>query len=128
MSDGLQGYELREKVGTDHLGEIWLALRKEPAGLVRVRIVTFQALNEMAVQPRYVDGMARAFRVRHPGLAPGVEAGVDGERAFGVVEWPDGLSLGTRIRREGRLTQAESLKIAGEAAAEIGRASCRERV
>jgi len=116
MSDGLTGYELREKVATDHLGEIWLALRKDPAGLVRVRIVTFQALNELSVRPRFVDGMTRAFRVRHPGLAAGVEAGVHEERAFGVVEWPDGLTLGTRLRRESRLTQSESLKIAGEVA------------
>ncbi len=119
MSGGLQDYELRDKVGTDHLGETWLALRKSPPGLARVRIVTFQSLNELSVQPRYLDEAARALRVRHAGLAPGIEVGVDDHRAFGVVEWPDGITLGTRLRREGRLTQAESLRIIGEAAAAL---------
>ncbi|OQW95449.1 MAG: hypothetical protein BWK77_07405 [Verrucomicrobia bacterium A1] len=116
MSDGLQGYELRSKVGTDHLGEIWMALRKSPPGLVRVRLISFQTLNDSGVQPRYVEEIRRAFKAAHPGLVAGVEAGVDDGRVFTVVEWPDGETLAECLRRDGRLTQLEAIRIVAAAA------------
>jgi serine/threonine-protein kinase len=119
MSDGLQGYELRSKVGADHLGEIWMALRKSPPGLVRVRLVSFQSVNESGVQARYLDEVRRAFKAAHAGLVPGVEVGADDGRVFTVVEWPDGETLAERLRREGRLTQAEAIRIVADAAAAL---------
>lgn len=119
MSDGLQGYELRSKIDTDHLGEIWMALRKSPPGLVRVRLISFQSLNEPGVQPRYIEEVRKAFKAAHSGLVPGVEVGVDDGRVFTVVEWPDGETLAERVRREGRLPQAEAVRIAADAAAAL---------
>lgn len=119
MSDGLQGYELRSKVGADHLGEIWMALRKSPPGLVRVRLISFESLNESGVQARYVEEIRKAFKTAHSGLIPGVEVGVDDGRAFTVVEWPDGETLSERLRRDGRLTQLEAIRIVADAAAAL---------
>jgi serine/threonine protein kinase len=115
-------YEFRECVGTDYLGEVWLALGPDHVGPVRIRVVTQPVLCEPDIRDSVLEEVRRVFRVQDPGLLHGVECGVDDSSGQLVVvtEWADGSTLGKRLRREGRISESEALRMADEIARALG--------
>ncbi len=115
-------YEFRQCVGTDYLGEVWLALGPDHVGPVRIRVVTQPALCEPEIRDSILEEVRRVFHVQDPGLLRGVECGVDDSsgQLMVVTEWADGSTLGARLRREGRISEAEALRVADEIARVLG--------
>ncbi len=115
---------------TDAVGEVWQALAHDPPGPVRLRILSAPGLSDTHISGALLEAAQRAVRVRHAGLPAPVAAGLDAETgsAWLATAWPDGGTLGSRLRRDGRLSLAEGLRIAREVAAALDAAWRSERL
>ncbi|MCX7818024.1 MAG: hypothetical protein N2652_02265 [Kiritimatiellae bacterium] len=122
MSPALrERFELRSRILTDALGEVWHALAHDPPGPVRVRLLNGSGLTTPEVRGALLECARRAARVRSPGLPEPIAADLDPESGavYLATTWPDGETLGARLRREGRLSFAEGIRVAREVASAL---------
>lgn len=131
MSPALrEQFELRTRVQTDALGDVWQAIALDPPGPVRLRVLSAPGLCDPHLCGALLELARRATSIHHPGLPDPVAAGLDAESGavWLATTWPDGDPLGARLRRDGRMSFAEGLRIAREVAVALDAAWCSERL
>lgn len=123
-------FELHTRIQTDLLGEVWRAIARDPPGPARVRILCGSGLSEPPIRDLTFELAQRAARVRHPSLPDPIHADIDAESGavYLATVWPDGETLGARLRREGRISFAEGVRLAHEVAAVLEAAWHSERL
>ena len=123
-------YEFRDRIASDGMGEVWMALAHEPPRLVRLRRATGEVWGDSALAEAWLFEVRRAARVRQSSLPELFEWGLDEEngRPFVAGEWTDGANLAARLRDDRRLPPAEALRIAAEVAGALDAAWSAERL
>lgn len=116
-------YEVRAKLGSGGMGEIFLARRKGPAGFLRE--VVLKTLHGSGSDPvsheRFLAEARLAAQLRHPNLVDVYDLGEQGDGFFIVMEHIAGVTLSEAL---GRATQRQQ-PIAPEVVAELGVQLCR---
>ncbi len=116
LRDLLPGFEILEKVGQGGMGAVYRARRRSDGALVALKLLP-PHLGQVPDQlSRFLREARAAAALRHPNIVAGLDAGcVDGQH-FVAMEFVEGESLDSRLRREAPLPEAEALAI-GEAVA-----------
>ena len=86
---------------------------------VTLKVITERYLGDESARLRFLREARAAASVRHPNVATVFHLGRTGQNYFYAMEFVEGETLEKLIKRSGRL----EVKLA-----QIGRASCRERV
>ncbi len=97
----LGAWQLIEKIGEGGMGEVWLAQRCD--GLFEARAAIKLLRADMAgpgLAARFARERALLGRLAHPGIARLLDAGVEGERAYLVLEHVAGLALSEHVRQQ----------------------------
>ncbi|MFA6093372.1 MAG: serine/threonine-protein kinase [Elusimicrobiota bacterium] len=116
MADILEGSELggcriERFLARGGMGEVYQALH-----LRLDRVVALKLLSpELAARKEVVEAFTRearaAARLEHPRIVQVYDAGFDKGRHFIILQFVDGETLQERIRRVGRISPVESLRI-----------------
>ena len=116
-------YEILEAVGSGGMATVYRAKLSGPMGFekpVAVKVLQDDAAADEEIVRMFVDEARLGARLSHPNIAGVMEFGEADGRYFLAMEYVDGMSLGTLLRRRPKGRKAKGL----EPAAAVYVASC----
>lgn len=109
-------YRLRDRVGGGGMGEVWRAADQVLGRTVAVKLM----YPELVAEPGFADRFRAEARtlaaIRHSGVVTIHDYHSDDVGAFLVMEYIDGASLASLLRRESRFDPATTMALIAEAA------------
>jgi serine/threonine protein kinase len=115
-------YDLVEKIAEGGMGSVYRGRHRTTGDIVAVKLLAAQ----MASNPTYLQRFEKEYNaaqvLAHPNIVRALEYGVAAGQPYLVMEFVDGESLGQRLEREGRVPEAEAIRIIVEAAQGLQRA------
>ena len=123
LARGLTGrYVIERELGRGGMAHVWLARDLRHDRMVALKVLRPELAASLGGQ-RFLREIMLAARLQHPHLVPVYDSGeipalvpADAPILWFTMPWIDGESLRDRLRREGRLTPPEAVRIAREAA------------
>ncbi len=115
-------YDLLEKIAEGGMGAIWKGRHRTTGETVAVKIMPAHMANNSTLLKRFEQEFRAASRLDHPNIVRALDYGDAGATPYLVMEFVKGESLGQRIEREGRLSEAEAIRIIAQVAQGLHRA------
>ncbi len=106
----IKHYEIREKIGTGGMGEVYLAQDTRLQRPVAIKFLLPDSTFDAKAEKRLLREAQSAAVLNHPNICTIHEIGESENRSFIVMEYVEGETLDARIRRES-LSIGESLAI-----------------
>jgi serine/threonine protein kinase len=119
IADRYQQYELLRRedgslweLGRGAMGITYKAYDTNLRFAVALKVINSAYLDSETARQRFLREARAAAALRHPNVASVFNLGVEQENYFYVMEYIDGETLGTRVKRDGPLKPNEALNIA----------------
>jgi serine/threonine-protein kinase len=113
-------YRLDERVATGGMGDVWRGTDTVLGRRVAVKVLLPALLTDSGFLARFRAEARMLAALRHPGVVQVYDYGENdlptGRAVYLVMEYVDGEPLSERIRADGRLAAAETLRVIAEAA------------
>jgi serine/threonine protein kinase len=104
-------YQIVEKIAEGGMGTVYKARHRETGQVVAIKMVSSDMLSNAVLLKRFENEFRAASRLDHPNIVRALDFGTAAGRPYLVMEFVDGESLGQKLERDGRLPEAESLRI-----------------
>lgn len=104
------GYELLAEVGRGAMGQVFKA-KASDGNIVALKLLAPHLSDNPTLLKRFYQEGDIAMTLDHPNLVRALELGEDQGWHFFVMEFVEGDTLGARIKRLGKLPEAEALRI-----------------
>ena len=117
-----QRYELQELIGGGGMADVYKAKDLLLDRPVAVKILHEQFKSDTEFINRFHREAQAAARLSHPNIVNIFDVGVTGESHYIVMEYVPGSTLKDKIKQEGHLSVAESLRIARDIASALSHA------
>ncbi|HEY2785619.1 MAG TPA: serine/threonine-protein kinase, partial [Fimbriiglobus sp.] len=104
-------YEFQERIGAGGIGTVYRALDRKTGQPVAVKVLKSKYSESPTLHRRLVREFRAANELEHPNIVHALALETDGETSFVVFDLVDGCSLGSRIQSEGKLAEAEGIRI-----------------
>ena len=124
----IEGYDSFSPIGRGGMAGVWRARQMSLDRPVAVKILDAEQGATDEDVDRFQSEARAAARMSHPGIVQVYDAFYRGGRFCIVMELVEGATLGALIRRRGRLSQDEALRVAADVAAALGYAWDRLRL
>jgi serine/threonine protein kinase len=108
------GYPVVEKISTGGMGTVYKAQSLLAGQFVAIKVLANVGAADEVVRMRFAQECQVARNLNHPHIVRVLDYGLDGSRPFLVMEYVDGESLGQRLERDGRLPEAEAVRLIGQ--------------
>lgn len=120
----LGGYTLLARIGHGWLGEVYLAQHRRVDRLAAIKVVLPELSQKANVVDQFFKEARNTISIKHPGIIEILDCDLVDDRAFVIMEFLDGESLGAYFARVGKLEQdlAFLLGVTAAAAGAIGAA------
>ena len=123
LAQGLSGrYVIERELGRGGMASVWLARDLRYDRMVALKVLHSDLAASLGGQ-RFLREIMLAARLQHPHVVPVYDSGEIPSSAVAAppilwftMPWIDGESLRDRLRREGRVSPAEAVRIAREVA------------
>jgi serine/threonine protein kinase len=115
-------YRLEQRLGAGGMGAIWRAEHLTLQAPVAVKIIDRDAVRDEQTVARFLREAKAAASLRSPHVVQILDYGVDEGVPFIVMELLEGETLAERLKRNGRLTPAETARFMTHVGRAIGRA------
>jgi serine/threonine protein kinase len=115
-------YDLLEKIAEGGMGTVYKGRDRTTGQVVAVKVVPAHMANNAVLLRRFEQEFRAASILDHPNIVRALSYGTAGACPYLVMEFVDGESLGQRLEREGRLPEAEAVRIIGQVAQGLHRA------
>ena len=109
-------YELLEKVAEGGMGSVWRARHAETGQIVAIKIMPAHMASNPTLLRRFEQEFRAASRLDHPNIVRALDYGDTGTTPYLVMEFVEGESLGQKIERDGKMPEAESIRIVAQVA------------
>jgi serine/threonine protein kinase len=109
-------YDLIAKVAEGGMGTVYKGRHRLTGATVAVKVVPPHIASNPVYFKRFEQEYNAARSLDHPNIVRALDFGRDDGVPFLVMEFVEGESLGQRIDREQRLTEAEAIRIAAQIA------------
>ena len=116
------GYQILDKIGKGGMGTVYKAQDPTTGRIVAVKVVGGEVAADPVLRMRFAQECQVARKLDHPNAVQVLDFGLDGTKPYLVMEYIDGESLGQRIEREGRLPEAEAVRLISQAGQALARA------
>lgn len=107
----LGGFQLIEKVAEGGMGAVYKARQLSLDRIVAVKILPEHLAKDETFVRRFQQESRVAAQLKHPHLIEVYDAGVSDGRHYFVMEFVEGETVGSRLRREGPFPEAVALGI-----------------
>jgi serine/threonine protein kinase len=104
-------YEVLEKVAEGGMGTIYKGRHRQTGQIVALKVVPASMAKNAILLKRFEQEFRAASMLDHPNIVRALEYDGSGASPFLVMEFVDGESLGQRVERDGRMPEAEAIRI-----------------
>jgi len=104
-------YDLVEKIAEGGMGTVYKGRRRGDALPVAVKVIPAHLAANPVFLKRFEKEYTAASSLDHPNIVKALDFGKEGNLPYLVMEYVEGESLGQKIERDGKLTEAESICI-----------------
>lgn len=108
--NALGEYDVLAKIAEGGMGTVYKASHRRTGEVVAIKVLKPNKTDERTSK-RFKLEIQATNRLCHPHLVRGIDFGREGEAYYLVMEFVNGVSLGNRIKRTGRLGEAEAVRI-----------------
>jgi serine/threonine protein kinase len=115
-------YELLEKVAEGGMGSIYRGRHRQTGQIVAVKIMPAHMASNATLLRRFEQEFRAASKLDHPNIVRALDYGDNGTTPYLVMEFVEGESLGQRIERDGRMPEAEAIRLIAQVAQGLHRA------
>ncbi|HYT89267.1 MAG TPA: serine/threonine-protein kinase [Gemmataceae bacterium] len=114
VGDVLGNYNLLEKVGEGSMGTVYKASHWVSHEIVAVKVMPASIARKASLVKRFEQEFRLASMVDHPNVVRALEYNGAGAEPYLVMEFVDGVSLGDRIEKHGRIPEGEAVCLIGQ--------------
>ncbi|MBI2922947.1 MAG: serine/threonine protein kinase, partial [Planctomycetes bacterium] len=111
----LGGYRLIKRIGGGGMGSIYLAVQTSVGRQVAIKVLPRAAFDNPEAVERFEREVQVLGQLSHPNICPVLEAGVEGQTRYCVMEHLKGLDL-ARVLREQRVDARRAAALAAQVA------------
>lgn len=111
----IRDYELLQELGHGGMGAVYKALHTQLEKIVAVKVLPIERTQDTDAVARFKREMKAVGRLDHPQIVRALDAGVDGQTHFLVMEYVEGLDLGALVSRVGPLGIADACELIRQA-------------
>jgi serine/threonine protein kinase len=115
-------YDLLEKVAEGGMGAIYRGRHRESGQIVAIKIMPPHMAQNPVLLKRFEQEFRAASRLDHPNIVRAIDYSDNGNAPYLVMEFVEGESLGQKLEREGRMSEAEAIRIIAQVAQGLHRA------
>jgi serine/threonine protein kinase len=115
-------YDLLEKIAEGGMGAIYKGRHRDSGQVVAIKIMPAHLASNATLLKRFEQEFRAASRLNHPNIVRALDYGDAGNSPYLVMEFVEGESLGQKIERDGRMPEAEAIRIIGQVAQGLHRA------
>jgi len=105
------GFDIIAEIGRGGMGTVFKARQVSMDRLVALKVLSPKLAGNKAYVQRFVKEARAVARLSHANIIQGYDVGEASGYYYFAMEFVDGESLGERLTREGRLNEAEALRI-----------------
>ena len=106
------GCRILERLGNGGMGRVYRAHHNSLDKLVAVKVLHRELLDQEDLVERFIREAQSAAKLEHPNVVQILNSGQEGGRYYIVMQFVEGESLATRLRRESRLEQPATVHVA----------------
>jgi serine/threonine protein kinase len=115
-------YDLIEKVAEGGMGAIYRGRHRDSGQIVAIKIMPSHMASNPVLLQRFEQEFRAASRLNHPNIVRALDYNDSGPTPYLVMEFVEGESLGQKIEREGRLPEADAIRLIAQVAQGLHRA------
>jgi serine/threonine protein kinase len=115
-------YDLTDKVAEGGMGTVWKGRNRRTGDIVAVKVVPPHIASNPVYLKRFEQEYNATRALEHPNVVRALDFGRQDGVHYLVMEFVEGESLGQRLEREGKLTEADAVRIIAEVAQGLDRA------
>src|SRR6266404_2828376 len=115
-------YDLLEKVAEGGMGSVYRGRHRDTGQMVAIKIMPPQTAANAVLLRRFEQEFRAASQLDHPNIVRALDYCDQGDSPYLVMEFVEGESLGQKIERDGRLPEAESIRLIAQVAQGLHRA------
>src|SRR5438067_6607599 len=109
-------YDILRKIAEGGMGTVYKARRQATGEIVAMKVLATELAGDSTRLKRFEQEFWATLQLDHPNLVRALDFGREGPLAYLVMEFVDGPSLGARIERQGRLGEAEAIRVISQVA------------
>jgi serine/threonine-protein kinase len=123
----LGNYRLGEKIGQGGMGAVYAGEHTVIGRKVAIKVLLSEVSSDSTRTRRFFNEARASAQIRHPGIVDVLDFGTASDgTAYLVMEFLDGESLATRLRRGGALAEGTARRFARQVASALGAAHARQ--
>jgi serine/threonine protein kinase len=104
-------YVLLEKIGSGAMATVYKARRADTGQVVAIKVMSQRVAANANLATRFARECKVARTLEHPHIVRVLDFGLEGSRAYLVMEYVDGESLARRLERNGRLDEGDAVRL-----------------
>jgi serine/threonine protein kinase len=110
-ADALGNYNLLEKVGEGSMGTVYRAAHWMTQEIVAVKVLPANLARKATFVKRFEQEFRLASKLHHPHVVRVLEYSGSGPEPYLVMEFIDGVSVGERLEKKGRMSEGEAVNL-----------------
>jgi serine/threonine protein kinase len=116
MQKSVGKYDLVEMIAEGGMGTVYKARHQETGQIVAIKIVPPHMAGNAVLLKRFEQEFRAASRLDHGNIVRALDYGEANGVPYLVMEFVEGESLGAKIEREGRIPEAEAIRLVAQVA------------
>jgi serine/threonine protein kinase len=104
-------YQILKVLGSGSSATVYQGRHPASGEMVAVKVIPGRVLADPVLRMRFAKECHVARKLDHAHIVRVLDFGLDGDKAFLVMEFLDGGTLGQRLKKKGRLAEAEAVHI-----------------
>jgi serine/threonine protein kinase len=118
----LGNYDVVDKIAEGGMGAIYRAKHRTTGQLVAIKVMPSHMASNPVLLKRFEQEFRAASRLDHPNIVRALDYGEVSGSPYLVMELVEGESLGQKLEREGRMPEADAIRILAQVAQGLHRA------
>jgi serine/threonine protein kinase len=112
----LDRYEFGPSLGAGGAGTVYRAWDRQARRPVAIKVLRAALSENPTLHQRLVQEFRAATQLEHPNIVRALDMGNDGHISYLVFELIEGVSLGERIEKRGRMSEGDAVRVATQVA------------
>lgn len=122
IAKSVGNYDLLEKIAEGGMGAIYRGRHRDSGAIVAIKVMAAHLTQNPLLLKRFEQEFRAASRLDHPNIVRALDYSDNGNRPYLVMEFVEGESLGQKLEREGRMPEADALRLIAQVAQGLHRA------